>query len=59
MLHTFTFSIVFLCQHIFIGIVGIPLEDVDLGYCGKMETTFDIDYIPDDQEYQEEFSDHR
>ena len=49
----------FLCQHIFIGIVGIPLEDVDLGYCGKMETTFDIDYIPDDQEYQEEFSDHR
>ena len=58
MLHMFTFSIVFLCQNI-IAIVGIPLEDVDLGYCGKMETTFDIDYIPDDQEYQEEFSDHR
>ena len=58
MLHTFTFSIVFLCQHIFIGIVGIPLEDVDLGYCGKMETSFDIDYIPDD-ESMEDFSDHR
>ena len=58
MLHIFTFSIVFLCQNI-IAIVGIPLEDVDLGYCGKMETTFDIDYIRDDQEYQEELSDHR
>ena len=54
----FTFSIVFLCQNI-IAIVGIPLEDVDLGYCGKMERTWEIDYFPDDQEYQEEFSDHR
>ena len=35
-------------------IVGIPLENVDLGYCGKMETSFDVDYIPDDESMEDE-----
>ena len=52
MLQTFIFVVFYFLS----TIESIPLKNVSLGYCGKMETTFEIDHIPD--ETSEEFSDY-
>ena len=50
MLQTYFIFCVVFCLRVII-IHGIPLKDVELGFCGKMGSTFEVDEIAQEPEY--------
>ena len=50
MLQTYFIFCVVFCLRVII-IHCIPLKDVELGFCGKMGTTFEVDEIAQEPEY--------
>ena len=51
MLQTYFIFCVVFCLRVSI-IHGIPLKDVELGFCGKMESTFEVDEIAQEPEFE-------
>ena len=52
MLQTYFIFCVVFCLRVII-IHGIPLKDVELGFCGKMGSTFEAEEIVQEPEYDD------